>query len=156
MVGPHWNPSATEIDIVINGNGVLQVGCASKVSGESDDNIRCEEVSPQCLNAHRELRILIEKMEEQAQRVKLRGDDKEEKEEGREVEEREEREEEREAEPPKREEEERTEREQEGEEEEERAAWEIEDTTRGPVRNRTRRLHWYDIPRQWSGRQTQW
>ncbi|KAH0468259.1 hypothetical protein IEQ34_003292 [Dendrobium chrysotoxum] len=33
MIGPHWNPKATEIAIVIEGHGIVQVVCPSNPSG---------------------------------------------------------------------------------------------------------------------------
>ncbi|XP_010905079.1 vicilin-like seed storage protein At4g36700 [Elaeis guineensis] len=41
MMGPHWNPTATEIAVVIEGQGMVQVVCPSKPSGEGGDTFRC-------------------------------------------------------------------------------------------------------------------
>ncbi|XP_038979095.1 vicilin-like seed storage protein At2g18540 isoform X2 [Phoenix dactylifera] len=42
MMGPHWNPTATEIAVVIEGQGMVQVVCPSKPSGEGGDTFRCQ------------------------------------------------------------------------------------------------------------------
>ncbi|KAF0914257.1 hypothetical protein E2562_027821 [Oryza meyeriana var. granulata] len=43
MIGPHWNPKATEIAIVIQGAGMVQIVCPSIPSGESKRRHRDED-----------------------------------------------------------------------------------------------------------------
>ncbi|KAG9440939.1 hypothetical protein H6P81_021104 [Aristolochia fimbriata] len=43
MMGPHWNPRATEIAIVIEGRGMVRVVCPSDASGCNSTSIRVEE-----------------------------------------------------------------------------------------------------------------
>ncbi|EHA8590660.1 putative Vicilin-like seed storage protein [Cocos nucifera] len=42
MMGPHWNPTAMEIAVVIEGQGMVQVVCPSKPSGEGGETFRCQ------------------------------------------------------------------------------------------------------------------
>ncbi|XP_020104992.1 vicilin-like seed storage protein At2g18540 [Ananas comosus] len=42
MMGPHWNPKATEIAIVIHGHGMVQVVCPSNPSGQSNKSCECK------------------------------------------------------------------------------------------------------------------
>ncbi|CAL9049413.1 unnamed protein product [Musa banksii] len=41
MMGPHWNPRATEIAVVIQGQGMVQMVCPSDPSGKVDDDFAC-------------------------------------------------------------------------------------------------------------------
>lgn len=41
MTGPHWNPSASEVAVVIHGEGMVQVVCPDQAS--SDDMYQCKE-----------------------------------------------------------------------------------------------------------------
>ncbi|KAJ8486522.1 hypothetical protein OPV22_019007 [Ensete ventricosum] len=42
MMGPHWNPRATEIATVIQGQGMVQVVCPSDPSGKVGDVSKCQ------------------------------------------------------------------------------------------------------------------
>ncbi|KAL9245977.1 hypothetical protein vseg_019567 [Gypsophila vaccaria] len=42
MMGPHWNPSATEVVVVLDGEGVVQVVCPSKLTNKHCKNIRVQ------------------------------------------------------------------------------------------------------------------
>lgn len=41
MMGPHWNPRATEIAVVIQGQGMVQMVCPSDPSDKVDDDFAC-------------------------------------------------------------------------------------------------------------------
>ncbi|XAR57878.1 hypothetical protein NMG60_11026163 [Bertholletia excelsa] len=40
MMGPHWNPMASEISIVVHGQGMVRVVCSGKVNGSECKNMR--------------------------------------------------------------------------------------------------------------------
>ncbi|RZS25464.1 hypothetical protein BHM03_00058661 [Ensete ventricosum] len=41
MMGPHWNPRATEIAVVLQGQGMVQMVCPSDPKGKVDDDFAC-------------------------------------------------------------------------------------------------------------------
>ncbi|XP_074563667.1 vicilin-like seed storage protein At2g18540 [Curcuma longa] len=57
MTGPHWNPSASEIAIVIHGQGMVQVVCPNKAPSETyqckETNFRVEEGDVVAVPRHR-------------------------------------------------------------------------------------------------------
>ncbi|RWW40817.1 hypothetical protein BHE74_00053737 [Ensete ventricosum] len=41
MMGPHWNPRATEIAVVVQGQGMVQMVCPSDPKGKVEDDFAC-------------------------------------------------------------------------------------------------------------------
>ena len=40
MMGPHWNPRASEIAIVLQGQGMIRVACSSNAKASECKNLR--------------------------------------------------------------------------------------------------------------------
>ncbi|RWV98427.1 hypothetical protein GW17_00038729 [Ensete ventricosum] len=43
MMGPHWNPRATEIAVVLQGQGMVQMVCPSDPKGKVEDDFACRD-----------------------------------------------------------------------------------------------------------------